>query len=292
MLSRSAVLIALATAVVLGAAWAAAPAIGIATSNGGFQIDRTSVSGNATILDGSLVETGRTGSELRLYEGTGMRLAGESRGKVFRNRLVLEQGAAQVEARQGYAIDAAGLRVQAAPDSAARINLAGAGRVEVAALSGAVQVKNGAGVLLAQVLPGQALAFTIQASGAAPPEKLTGVLTESNGHYFLTDQTAGVRVELVGNDLGKLVGKLVEVTGTLDTSATAAGSAAHVVDVITIRVVAAASKAVAAAGAGAKVGSVLGSHAVIIGGVAVAAVGGGVAAIALTSNDNQPSVSR
>src|SRR5208283_2332900 len=67
MLSRSAVLIALAMAAVLGAAWAAAPAIGIATTSGDFRIDRTGVSGNATILDGSLVETGLAGSELRLY---------------------------------------------------------------------------------------------------------------------------------------------------------------------------------------------------------------------------------
>jgi len=291
LLSRSAVLIALAVAAVLGPAWAAAPAIGVATTSGDFQIDRTGVSGNATILDGSLVETGRTASELRLYEGTGMRLAGDSRAKVFVNRLVLEQGAAQVDARRGYAIDAAGLEVQAAPRSAARIGLAGSGRVEVAALSGAVQVKNETGVLLARVLPGQALAFTIQASGAAPPEKLTGVVSESNGHYFLTDQTAGVRVELVGNDLGKMVGKLVEVSGTLEPSATAAPSASHVVNVITIRVVAQASKAVAAAGTGARVGSFLSSHAVIVAGVAVAAVAA-PAAIALTSSDNQPSVSR
>ena len=291
MLSRSAVLIALAITAVLGAAWAAAPAIGVATTSGDFQIDRSSVSGNATILDGSVVQTGKIASELRLYQGTGMRLAGDSRAKVFQNRLVLEQGTAQVDARQGYAIDAAGLRVEAAPLSAARIGLAGAGRVEVAALSGAVQVKNGTGVLLARVLPGQPLAFTLQAAGAAPPEKLTGVVSESNGHYFLTDQTAGVRVELVGTDLGKVVGKLVEVSGTLDTSATAAPSAAHVVNVITVRVLTQASRAAAAAGTGAKVGSALHSHAVIIAGVAVAAAAA-PAAIALTSSDPTPGVSR
>ncbi len=291
MRSRSAVLIVLAAAAVLGAAWAAAPAIGVATTSGDFLIDRTSVSGNATILDGSLVETGKTASELRLYEGTGMRLAGDSRAKVFLNRLVLEQGAAQVDARKGYAIDAAGIQVQTAPRSAARIGLTGSGRVEVAALSGAVQVKNKTGVLLAQVLPGQALAFAIQASGAAVPERLTGVVRAINGHYFLTDRTAGVEVELVGKDLGAMVGRLVEVSGTLDTSAAAAPSGAHVVHVITIRALDAASKAGAGAAAAGKVGSsVLSSHVVIIAGVAVAAATV-PAAIALTSSDS-PSVSR
>ena len=293
MTSRSAVLIALAVAAVLGAAWAAAPAIGVATTSGDFQIDRSSVSGNATLLDGSLVETGKAASELRLYEGTGMRLAGDSRAKVFRERLVLEQGAAQVDARKGYAVDAAGIQVQAAPRSAARIGLAGGGRVEVAALSGAVQVKNKTGVLLAQVLPGQALAFTIQASGAAAPERLTGVVKVINGHYFLTDRTAGVQVELVGKDLGTMVGRLVEVSGTLDTSAAAASSGAHVVHVIAIRAVDTATKAAAAAGAVTKGGlaAAVSSHAVIIAGVAVAAAAV-PAAIALTSSDPQPSVSR
>ncbi len=291
MLSRSAVLIALAVFVVLGAAWAAGPAIGVATTSGDFQIDRSNVSGNASILDGSLIETGRTASELRLYEGTGMRLAGDSRAKVFLDRLVLEQGSAQVNARQGYAIDAAGLQVQAAPRSAARIGLAGAGRVEVAALSGSVQVRNQTGVLLARVLPGQALAFTIQAAGAAPAVKLTGVLTVEDGHYFVTDQTAGVRVELVGNDLVRFVGKMVEVNGALDASVTAAAPASNVVNVISIRVVASAAKAAAAAGAGAKVGAAIGSHALLIGGVAVAAAAA-PAAIALTASDPKPSVSR
>lgn len=161
MLSRSAVLTALVIAVVAAAAWAAAPAIGIATANGDFRIDRTSVSGNATILDGSLIETSRAASELRLYEGIGMRLAGDSRGKVFRDRLVLERGAAQVDARDGFAIDAAGLRVKAGAHSAANVSLAGRDRVEVAAVFGAVQVSNGTGVLLARVLPGKALAFTL-----------------------------------------------------------------------------------------------------------------------------------
>ena len=287
MLSRSAVLSVLVAATAVGAAWAAAPAIGIATTRGDFQIDRTSVSGNATILDGSLVETGRSGSELRLYEGTGVRLGEDSRGQVVRNRLVLEQGSAQVNARKGYAIDAAGLEVQAAPSSAAQISVASQGRIEVAAISGAVQVKNGTGVLLAQVLPGRALAFSLQESGAAPPERVTGVVTERNGHYFLTDQTAGVRVELVGSDLGKLVGKLVEVTGTLDTAATPAPSAAHVVNVIDTRVIVQGPKlARAAAGSG----HVL-SRGVIIGGVVVAA-GGTAAAIAWTTSDTTPSVSR
>jgi hypothetical protein len=287
--SRSAVLIGIVAAAILGAAWAAGPAIGIATANGDFRVDRASVSGNATVLEGSLVETGLSGSQLRLYEGTGMRLGSDSRGKVFLDRLVLEQGAAEVSARGGYAVDAGGLRVLAAPDSAAEVNLTAVGRIEVGALSGGVRVTNGSGVLLAQVVPGRALAFAIQVSGAAPPEKLTGVLTESKGHYFLTDSTAGVRVELSGSGLEQAVGKVVEVTGTLDTGAPAAESAAHVVNVISIRIVPAAAKTAAAAGIGTKIASAIASHAVIAG-VGVAAAGA-AAAVAITQT-GQSTISR
>ncbi len=282
-----AVSVAVVLAAGLALAWVAKPPIGIATARGDFQVDRASVSGNATVLEGSLVDAGFYGSKLRLYGGNEMFLGSDSRGQVFRDHLVLERGVARIGTSKGYTVDAAGLRVLAAANSTADVNLPGAGRVEVTAVSGAARVTNGTGVLLAQVLPGRALAFTMQASGAAPPEKLTGVLSQSNGHYFLTDTTAGVTVELAGSDLSKLAGKVVEVTGTLDVNAQAAESAAHVVDVISVRVVGAAAKAAAAASTGAKVGSALSSHAVIVAGVAVAAVAV-PAAIALTSGE-QPS---
>jgi hypothetical protein len=282
---RLAVFVVVTLAGSLGTVWAATPAIGIATARGDFRLDDAQVSGNATVLEGSLVETGLAGSELRLYEGVGMRLSGDSRGQVFRNRLVLERGAARIDAAKEYAVDAEGVRVVAPPNSAANVNVGGEGRVEVAAISGAVRVTNEKGVLLAEVLPGKALAFSLQAAGAAAPEKLTGVLFAANGHYFLTDKTAGLTVELSGSGLDKLVGKLVEVTGALDTTAKAAGSAAHVLNVSSARII-----ATAAAKAGASVALGLGTKAVVAGvGIAAAA---GPAALAVTQSDDEPSISR
>jgi hypothetical protein len=293
--SRSAVLIGLAVAAVLGCAWAAAPAIGIATTSGDLRIDRTSVSGNATILEGSLVENGASVSEVRLYEGTGMRLAGDSRGKVFRNRLVLEQGAAQVEARKGYLIDALGFQLQAVPSSTAKVNVTGAGSIEVAAFSGAVQVRNGTGILVAQVFPGKPLAFAIQA-GAATAARLTGILTTHNGHYFLTDEIAGVRVEVVGENLGKLVGKHVQITGALDSAAQPAESAQYVVNVMEVKSLgpgaAGAAGGHAATGAatgtahGAAAGAAagIGTTTITVAAVAAAAAVGGLAATGLAGS--------
>jgi len=130
--SRSAVLIGIVAAAILGAAWAAGPAIGIATANGDFRVDRASVSGNATVLEGSLVETGLSGSQLRLYEGTGMRLGSDSRGKVFRDAWFLNKGGGSKRSR-GIRGGCRRPPVLAAPDSAAEVNLTAVGRIEVGA---------------------------------------------------------------------------------------------------------------------------------------------------------------
>jgi hypothetical protein len=284
MRARLAVLMGVILAAILGVIWAATPAIGIATAGGDFRLDNAIVSGNGTILEGSLVETSQAGSEVRLYEGNGMRLASDSRGQVFRGRFVLQRGAARIDARKECTVDAEGLRVLAPANSTANLNLETPGQLRVAAISGEVRVTDGEGVLLAEVLPGTALAFSLQSAGAAAPEKLTGVLVYRDGHYFLTDKTASVTVEVVGSDLGKLVGKLVEVTGTLDTTAQPAPGAAHVLDISSIRPLAG-----AAARVGRHAGMSLGTKAVIAGvGITAAAV---PAALAITKSD-EPSVSR
>src|SRR5579864_4663683 len=76
---------------------AASPSIGMVIARGGFQIDNSKASGNATIFDGTLVQTGRTPGDLELNSGVRMQLATDSRGRVYHDRLVLEQGAGQLK---------------------------------------------------------------------------------------------------------------------------------------------------------------------------------------------------
>ncbi len=63
-------------------------AIGVAKANGSFRVDSNPVVGNATLFEGNTLETSAASSELQLYSGIRMRLAPDSRGRVFGDRLV------------------------------------------------------------------------------------------------------------------------------------------------------------------------------------------------------------
>ena len=58
-------------------------AIGVAKANGSFRVDSNPVVGNATLFEGNTLETAAASSELQLYSGIRMRLAPDSRGRVF-----------------------------------------------------------------------------------------------------------------------------------------------------------------------------------------------------------------
>src|SRR5579862_4934282 len=55
---------------------AASPSIGMVIARGGFQIDSARVSGNATLFDGTVVQTGRSAGELELNSGTRVEVNG------------------------------------------------------------------------------------------------------------------------------------------------------------------------------------------------------------------------
>src|SRR3954449_8309422 len=88
----------------------AATGIGMINARGSFQVDHARVVGNATLFDGAIIETGKVEGDLQLNTGARMQLASESRGRVFRDRLVLERGVGQLQGT-GYGIEARNLRV-------------------------------------------------------------------------------------------------------------------------------------------------------------------------------------
>ena len=115
----------------LTSCFAAGPAIGLAIAEGSFQVDRSTVSGNATLFDGNVIETSMASSQLQLNNGVSMRLAAESRARVYRSHLVLERGIGQLES-VNYRIDADHVRVTADRRGAtARVQVVGPNRVIV-----------------------------------------------------------------------------------------------------------------------------------------------------------------
>src|ERR1700712_4021241 len=79
-----------------GVALASAPVIGIASSQSGVTLDNAKVSGNATIFDGSTVQTDGY-SRIHLNNGTRLDLGAGSRATVYSNRLSLERGTSETQ---------------------------------------------------------------------------------------------------------------------------------------------------------------------------------------------------
>ena len=259
-----------------------APMIGRVLAKGAFRVDNSSVTGNATLFEGATIESAADRPELELASGARISLGPESKGRVFGDHILLERGESRLDKADGFRVEARGLSVQ--PETGkttGRIELAGATKVQVAALSGSFRVLNARGSIVARIPAGVTLAFEPQAS--AGRVRLTGRLISKGGHYLMTDETTNVTVELAGPGLAKLVGKRAEITGSMDPTATPVSDASQYVrvDAVTVRrgggAVAAGSGG--SAGAGGVSGlAISGTTIAIIGGVSAAAVVGGLAA--------------
>lgn len=258
------------------------PSVGVIRSAGDFQMDGSIVRGNATVFEGSIVQTAATESMIQLSDGAEIVIAPGSRVQVYREHAVLQQGAQRVNSGQKYLIEAASLRISPTDThTVAEIAAKDSQRVSVAARQGSVDVRNSAGVLIARVRPGLALAFDTQAGGAATAAKMSGCLVKKGNKYLLTDSASNVTVELQGPDVAKSAGHQVEITGSMIPGATPAAGASQVIQVVTVNSVGAAcggkSSAGAAAG-GAAAGISTGVIVAIVGGVAVATTVGLAAA--------------
>ena len=272
---------------VAGIGLAASPAIGVVKARGSFRLDSATVYANSTLFDGSAIETGNVSSELQLAGGARLLLSSGSGGKVYRDRLVLEKGAVQLRAAGNYPIEARSLRVlPAGPDSTAQVVLDKAGRVQVAALNGPVQVTSAQGIVVANVLPGSALELSPQV--AAAPSRLTGCLQQKNGRFLLTDETTNVTVELQGPGLDKEVGNVVEITGAMIPGAKPVAGATQVIQVSELKSTGRKCSAPPAVPPPVAAGLSAGAKGAIIGGVIATATVVGMAAGGVFTEEKRP----
>lgn len=208
---------------------AATAVLGTASVRGDMRVDGYMVKGDATIFDGSVVETGDASANLHMGRGVDITLSKSSRGAVYRDRFVLQEGESELTAPNSFALEANGLRVTPnKPNSVGIVALTSRNAVEVAALSGSFEVRDGQGLLLSNVLPGRSLSFAMQSQANLAPQflSITGILSYENGHYYLTSDE-NVKYELIGNgkDLQKLVGDKVVVSGNLQPGSVPGGAA-------------------------------------------------------------------
>jgi len=164
----------------------AAPAIGIVTASGHFNVEGSQVWGNATLFDGTTVETSSASSELALRNGVKVQLAAGSRARIWQNRLVLEKGVAQLAAPASFD---------------ARVS-------EQAKLIRAPFRTPLKGSVSMQAAQGQ----TVHA----------GCLVYKDGHYLVQDLTTQEVIEISGTGLAANVGNRVEVRGAASSAPGAA----------------------------------------------------------------------
>jgi hypothetical protein len=197
--------------------------IGTACVRGDMRVDSAKVKGNATLFNGSVVETGDASADLRLDKGTEIRMATNSRATLYRDHAVLQQGESELAANDSFQLQANGLRVSGSePSSRGVVSLRDPNTVEVAALTGSFGVTNGQGVLVASVHPGLPISFAMQAGGAVTTAfKAKGVLSTNNGNYYITTKN-GTVYQVTGKDLAQYVGKTLQITGTATTTTTGA----------------------------------------------------------------------
>jgi hypothetical protein len=264
---------------VLAACFAASTAIGLVVANGSFQLDQSSVRGSATLFDGNVIETNVSSSQLQLNNGVSLRLAAETRARVFASRLVLEKGIGQLESTK-YRIEAAGLRVEAdKPGATARVQVTGPNRVVVAVREGAVHVSNSDGVLIARLTSGREMLFEPQEGSATTVTKISGILALKDGKFVVVDRVTNVTMQVQGTGLEAEVGNLVEIIGTVDAAAPTVPGASQLLDVTSIkRLTRNKREAAAAVGGAAGGGAAAGAAAGGLSTGAIVAIVGGVAA--------------
>ena len=206
-------------AAMLANASAGTVAIGTASARGDMRVDQYKVNGNATLFDGSVVETDQATADLRLDKGIAITMSTGSRATLYHDHLLLQKGESELSSSSQFQVDANKLHVTAgASDSRGVIAIKSENTVEVAALSGSFGVTNERGALLARVVPGHPLSFSLEAGAGAPsagsqPFEGTGMVSKAaDGNFLLT--VDDVSFQITGGDLDPLVGKKVTIKGT------------------------------------------------------------------------------
>jgi hypothetical protein len=185
------------------------------TASGHFMLDRSEVWGNATLFDGAQIETNAASSQAALRNGVKIQLGSASSASVNENHLTLTKGVGQVAAPESYEVSAGDLSIRsAAGNSRVRVAWISSGNLQVTALSGAAQVANRTGLVLASLPAGRQMTFGMQAAAAGVVTR-TGCLLSKDGRFLMQDQNTQEVVEVRGDNLAPNVGNRVAATGTV-----------------------------------------------------------------------------
>jgi hypothetical protein len=237
--------------------------IGAINVAGNVRMNGIETAGHATINDGATLETGTASGDINLAGGAHLVLGTTARAQVYRGRMMLLQGSAQLDGAAGYSLDARGMRVVPSDSSAAIVLTTTDQGLRVGTLRGKAQLLNEKGTLLAWVPQGTSLSVNPQAGTPSPVMHVQGKVFVQDGRYYLVDATTGVKFELEGSNLKSLAGKVVEVAGP-GTTPPAGSEASYLITVTSSHAV---------GGAGVAGAGFLGGTKTVIAGLVIAGAG-------------------
>ena len=208
----------LCSALTFTAAATNSTSIGFVRANGEFVVDASRIRNNSTLLDGAQISTEKAVSHVVLNNGTTVDFGLHSRGRVFRDHVLIENGLAQARTTGAYSVFAGPLRISAA--NQLRVEVNGNRPVMVTSLSGTAKVENSQGLPVAMVSSGKTVGFQSaqdpslwRVVGCLQKVKAT-VSGRAEYHYVLRDETSDVVVELIGSNLEDYLGKHIRTIGT------------------------------------------------------------------------------
>lgn len=188
--------------------------VGTATVRGNMRIDGNQVTGDATLFDGSTVETAAASAILRMDQHSIIEMAAGSRVIVHEEYVTLEQGSIDIKPTCGFVVETNGVRVTPNSHNARAVVSNGS----MSSQSGEFYVLDSHGRILSRVRHGgsQSLgAGQAQPTGAAT---YVGNLSIVDGRRLLTLLPPDTHVvyELQGRHADKIQGNLMEIAGTID----------------------------------------------------------------------------
>lgn len=166
---------------------AVSASIGVATSLATYSINEKPTAGAAELADGAKITTTTAPNEMRLANGTEIRLATRSSGEVYSDHLVLKSGSAWVSRFADYSVHAGNLRVSAESGNAQAVVRLHDKRVEVASLGGPVTVTDG-GIGMTRIATGTRMSFQTaqdQTSADASTNKPIPQPRDENRHALI-----------------------------------------------------------------------------------------------------------
>ena len=278
---------------------ATAASVGVVTSTGDIRVDGSSIRGNGTISEGSVIETAQFRSSVQLGD-VRITLLPDSRLKAYSDHATLEKGWGIVN--QGM-VEVGSLQIAPAKGSETIVQMTSPKNVNVVAEVGDAQVRNAQGVLLANLRTGMGMSFAAQAAGSQQVVTLAGQVAFENNKCSLTEASkppttyevqgwpackanakkyVKVQGTLIAPGVVKVDGNTAKVIGAGDAGKIAAAGtgAAAATAAAGVAGTAAATAGVAVAGAAAAgAGAAAGGAA--LGAGAIAAIAGGAVAAGL-----------